>query len=187
MPDQYRSTRAMTDDEVVERVQADFKQAKSDKAADNKRCLRYKHIYEALDNPEEIVDEDTGRLADDRRIYSNTYLPIGAAVVDAAVATLYNAFFSVPDYFEIAAEDYWDNKAAGKIKGPRSPPDGLLLRLCRDYGLLGHPARLYPEESGGDRRHVSRADRHEREAYRDRADVEAGQDRPEQHRRARLL
>ncbi len=115
MAEKYTNIRKLSDKELIERVTGDFKQAAADKDVDIARCKRYLRIYQALDQAENIIDEDTGKLADDRRIYSNTYLPISAAVVDTAASGLYNAFFSAPDYFEIEGRTPMDDAFGPKI------------------------------------------------------------------------
>jgi len=105
----------MGDKELATRISGDFKQAKSDKDNDMNRCRRYERIYQALDQINRKVDESSGKLTDDRRIYSNTYLPYGAAVVDTGVSSVWNAFFGSPDYFEIDAANPYDELFATKI------------------------------------------------------------------------
>jgi hypothetical protein len=115
MPERYSNIRKLTDKQLVERVTGDYKQASADKAIDIARCNRYLKIYQALDQAENIIDETSGKLSDDRRIYSNTYLPVGAAVVDTAASALYNSFFSSPDYFEIEGAQPADDLFAPRI------------------------------------------------------------------------
>lgn len=98
--------RDLVDRDAVMRVHNDYKRAFSDKQEDNKRNNRYTAIYEALNNPDDVVVE-TGPT-EDRRLYSDTYLPLGAAITDTVVNELFNTIFSPTDYFEVKAENPLD-------------------------------------------------------------------------------
>ncbi|MDD5459025.1 MAG: hypothetical protein PHF37_06510 [Phycisphaerae bacterium] len=111
----YGPTTELDDDELVVRIIQDLRTARGDKAQDFSRNLRYRNIYMALDDPNDIIDESTGQMSDDRGLYSNTYLPLGAAAVDTAVAQLYNHLFPTPDYFEMEAGDFMEDFRSPKI------------------------------------------------------------------------
>ncbi len=111
----YEPARSLTDAELVVRIGNDYNQAESDKRADHVRCRRYMKIYEALNQAENVIKDGERGIADDRRIFSDTYYPIGAATVDTAAAGIYNSFFGVPDFMEIDANDYLDDRAAQRI------------------------------------------------------------------------
>jgi hypothetical protein len=114
MPE-FNHIKDMGDEDVVEKVTADFKQAYSDKSKSNTRCRRYTKIFEALDHPDDIIDETSGELTDDRRIYSRTYMPLGAAIAETSATMIYNALFSTPDYLEVTANSRFDDLATQKI------------------------------------------------------------------------
>jgi len=148
MADKYKSLREMDDKEVLWRVKGDYAYFKSMKAEDNERNRRYEKIYQALDNPDDNVDETTGNVEYDSSRYSNSYMPIGAAIADALSAKLYNAFFSTPEYFEIAADNWEDEIAAHKctahlkkrhreMKFRNKVGSALLQAACHDYCITG--------------------------------------------------
>lgn len=115
MPVTHKSLREMSDKEALERIQGDVEKAKSAKSQDMIRAKRYRNIYQALDPPDVSIDETTGMSEDDKDIYSNTYMPIGAALVDSTVTKIYNHFFSTEDYFEIAAKEFEDDDLALRV------------------------------------------------------------------------
>lgn len=144
----YKSLRQMLDSEVVERVNGDYLEFSAAKNKDNNRARRYDAIYQALDNPELIIDEGSGKLKDDRSQFSNTYMPIGAAVVDAATSILYNNFFSVQEYLKIGTDNIFDWLASIKVsahimrrhremKFRHLIYRTLLQACCFDYAITG--------------------------------------------------
>jgi len=107
----------LDDKRALIRVMSDYEQAVSEKGDDLIRGQRYLNIYQALDPPDERIDETTGLIEDDEAMYSNTYMAIGAAVVDSATAQLFNLFFSTDDFFKIGADDFEDGFFAIEITG----------------------------------------------------------------------
>lgn len=103
-----KSLRNLNDKQALERVMGDIEDAKSAKKDDIERNQRYRRIYEALDDPDDRIDETTGQIEDDESIYSNTYMPLGAALVDAGTSKTFNQIFSTDDYFKIAASNWED-------------------------------------------------------------------------------
>lgn len=115
MASRYKSLREMTDEEVKLRVETDWKEFSAAKEEDHKRCRRYDAIYMALDNPDLLKNVGSGKIEDDEQLFSNTYLPIGAAVVEAFTAILFNGFFSTPHYFKMGTDNWEDEIRAYKI------------------------------------------------------------------------
>lgn len=113
----YKSLRQMTDKEATIRVQGDFTRYEAKKQSEIKRCRRYEAIYKALNNPELIKLTVTGKPEDDARRFSDTYMPIGAAIVDAVISKLYNAFFSTPHYLMMEAKEWEDKIRAFLVTG----------------------------------------------------------------------
>jgi hypothetical protein len=112
----YKSLRQMDDKEALTRVEDDYAKYKSNKESEDiPRAERYMAIYQALDSPETRIDEGTGKIEDDTSRFSNTYMPIGAAVVDAWASMAFNTIFASDDYFEMAADNWEDALFAPKI------------------------------------------------------------------------
>lgn len=108
--------RKISDEELAEKILTDFNRLKGDKSEDIERNKRYRLMYKALDNPLDVIDEETGNaVVDDKSKYSDTYLAVGASLVDTACASLYNHFFSIPDYMEIDGDDFEDDLVSKKI------------------------------------------------------------------------
>lgn len=113
--DRSISLRQLDDEAVVLRVQGDYQIARGDKAKDFERCKEYLRIYQNLDPSDEVIDQSSGQIDDDERIYSNTSLPIGAALVESASAQIFNILFSGAQYFGMDAQHWKDEIAAAKI------------------------------------------------------------------------
>jgi len=103
------SLRKLTDEQALIRVAEDYSYAQGEKEADNVECRRFLNIYQALDPPdtdvESAVDEIYQEMERDR---SNTYMPVGAAIVDSARAQLYDYFFGLSQYFTIDSDEPMD-------------------------------------------------------------------------------
>lgn len=111
----YVRTTALDDEEVMERILRDLRRGRAAKADAFTRNERYERIYRALDQPEMMIDSNTEQILEDRAIYSNTYLALGAAIVDTATVQVYNRIFSTPDYFRMSSDDWWDQFYSGRI------------------------------------------------------------------------
>jgi len=98
----------LTDKQALLRVMNDYREAQAAKDNALTRAVRYDAMYQALDAPDEAIDQTTGLIEDDESMYSNTYMPIGAAIVDSAIAQLFNLIFATEDYFKIEADDIED-------------------------------------------------------------------------------
>ncbi len=98
----------LTDEQAIIRINSDLNEAQSEKNADIIRGLRYRNIYEALNPPDETTEEGSGLIEDDEGSQSDTYYPVGAAIVDSAIAQLMALMFSSNDYMEIEADDWKD-------------------------------------------------------------------------------
>ncbi len=108
--------RKMSDDDLGEKIMSDYIAAKGDKDGDFIRARRYRNIYQALNAPDDVIDESSGHaVIDDKSKYSDTYLAIGASTVDTAAASLYNHFFPNNNYFTIEADDWEDEIYSHKI------------------------------------------------------------------------
>lgn len=138
--------RLLSDDEALLRAQTDFNTAEQHKRDHFTRCERYMHIYKALNPPEEAIDETTGSVSEDIELYSDTYMPMGAAIVDSAVAQLYNLFFSVSDFMEMESDDLEDRlymkeitahlmKRTREMKFKHKIYNALQQAVCFDYGV----------------------------------------------------
>ncbi len=98
----------LSDEECALRIESDYEDAKAAKNTSYDRYSRYQAIYQALNPPEEDDESDSGLIEDDLARHADSYMPIGAAVVDSAASQLYNAFFSTKDYVEIESDDWED-------------------------------------------------------------------------------
>lgn len=138
----------LDDKKALLRATADYAQAKSDKSTALVRARRYDHIFQTLDSPDEDIDESTGRIEDDESIYANTYMPIGAAIVESAVAQLFNLIFSTPDYIKIESDDIEDmlfetlitehlKKRHREFGFKNKVLDALRQACCFDYCVTG--------------------------------------------------
>ncbi len=107
----------LDDSKAKLRVTSDYKNALEAKRQDITRNKRYLKIYQALDPPGSKIDESTGLIEDDISAYSNTYLPVGAAIVDSGLAKLYNTLFPNPNYFEITSDDFEDQFFVAEVTG----------------------------------------------------------------------
>lgn len=108
-------TSQLGDEELVMKITGDIKKAAKMKDTAFARNKRYRLIYQALDQAEELIDDSEGQIDEDEALYSNTYLAIGAAAVDTAATQLYNTIFSTPDYMKIDADDWEDELFAGMV------------------------------------------------------------------------
>ncbi len=103
------SLRKLTDDEALTRASEDYIYAQGVKNDDNEECKRFLNIYQALDAPDTDIENAVDAIYRDmERDRSNTYMPVGAAIVDSARAQLYDYFFGIPQYFTINAEEEMD-------------------------------------------------------------------------------
>ena len=112
----YKSLRQMDDKEAFARVEGDYTWYKAHKDSnDIPRAERYMAIYQALDSVETMINEGTGKIEQDTSRFSNTYMPIGAAIVEAFVAMAYNTMFATDNYFKMSADNWEDELFAKKI------------------------------------------------------------------------
>ena len=105
----YKSLRNMTDQEALIYAQALYARFKSGKQDAITRQERYNAIYQALDPPDLQVDQGSGTTTDDQSAHSDSYLPVGAALVDSAVAQLFSLIFSTDNYLQMAPQDWMDH------------------------------------------------------------------------------
>lgn len=110
-----RPLRELDDQRALVRAETDYELAVENKRQAIERAKRYDHIYKTLDPPDSAINETTGLIDDDEGLYSNTFLPIGKAIVDSGAAQLYNLLFSTPEYFEIEADDWEDFFFANEV------------------------------------------------------------------------
>jgi hypothetical protein len=134
----------------------DLEEWNREKQDDISRCERYKAIYEARDNPEDVIDEQTGNVEIDvKQMFSHSYMPIGAAVVDSFVCQLYNNFFGTPDYLLMTSNDFAKQAACYKIsahmikqhkemKFRHTIYKALLQAACFDYSITGARWMMQP-------------------------------------------
>ena len=138
--------RMLSDDEALLRAQTDFITAQSHKSAEIVRCERYMAIYKALNPPEEAIDESTGKVEDDIELYSDTYIPVGAAIADTGTGQLFNLFFSVNNFMEMESDDMEDRfymkevtghlmKRVREMKLKHKVYAALQQAVCFDYGV----------------------------------------------------
>lgn len=115
---QYKPVHKMDDVEVIEHIQRMKKLAVNHKRSSGRFTINmeYRQVYMALDAAHQTIDETTGKIDQDKRIYSNTYLPIVAAAVDAATTDQFNYFFAKEEYFDIAPTEGSDYFRAFKIR-----------------------------------------------------------------------
>lgn len=146
--DELKSFKDLTEKQALVRVLNDYKEAKASKADALKRAIRYEAIHEALDNPDDRIDESSGLIEEDESRYANTYMPIGAAIVDSGVAQLFNLIFSTQDYVKIEADDIEDmlfetevteflKKRHRESKFRHTTYSALLQACCFDYSVIG--------------------------------------------------
>lgn len=107
----------LSDEQALIRVLSDYEQAKANKLDDIERCKRYLHIFKALDPPDEVISpsETSGKIEEEESVYANTYMPVGAAIVESGVAQLYNLIFSTHYYMELSAEELEDSFYAERV------------------------------------------------------------------------
>lgn len=105
----YKPLRNMNDDEALLYAHSLYTIFRKDKLASIARQERYDAIYRALDPPDLRIDQSTGTIADDQSSHSDSYLAVGAAFVDSAVAQLYSLLFSTDDYMRMRANDWNDH------------------------------------------------------------------------------
>lgn len=110
-----KSLRKMSDEEALLRVQSDYTLAVKEKRKSVVRADRYLKIYMALDPPDLNIDMSKGTYEADESTQANTYLPIGAAVVDGAVAKLFNTIFHAKYYMEIDYTNWEDHFRTNKV------------------------------------------------------------------------
>jgi len=143
---QVKPIHLLPDDLALQKAETFYEQAVGAKRAGLERFYRYRNIFEALNPPEEILDEDSGLAEDDESRYSNTYLPVGAAIAESGRAKLFNMFFSTEDYFQIEADDIEDTFFASEITAHQKKRhremkfknkvfDALGWASCFDYGV----------------------------------------------------
>ncbi len=143
-----RPIRELDDKKALLRMMQDMEQAEADKQDALTRALRYDHIYRALDPPDAQIDEESGLIEEEESRFANTYMPIGAAIIDSAVAQMFNLIFSTGDYFKMAADDLEDmffeteiteflKKRHVEMKLKRTVYKALLQACCFDYAVTG--------------------------------------------------
>ncbi|MDF1546120.1 MAG: hypothetical protein P1R58_13585, partial [bacterium] len=148
-------TSELDDNELVMKISSDIKKADKMKAPAFERCKRYRLIYQALDQAEQLISDSEGQIDEDQALYSNTYLAIGAAAVDTAAVQLYNTIFSTPDYMKIDSDDWEDALFADLItahlmKRQREMGFRLIVykllqqMLCFDYAISYPRWKLEP-------------------------------------------
>ncbi len=146
MPLEHKSIRDLTDKEAAERVTSDLNDARVEKDKDFERCKRYRAIYKALNSPDDKIDETSGNIEDDPHMFSDTYMPIGAALVDAQTTNIFNHFFGTDDYFAIDADNEEDELFASRVtahmkkrhkemKFRHRVYQALTQAACFDYGV----------------------------------------------------
>lgn len=154
---EFMSIRDLSDDEVVLKVLNDFKQATADKKEDFARCRRYLNIYLALDNPDDIAAATTNSTEpgeDDTR-YSNTHMPIGAAIADTAQTQIMGMLFPSPRYFKIDGDNFEDDlfaelvtahqmKRHGEMKFKATVRRALNTCICFDYAVTFTSWKMTP-------------------------------------------
>lgn len=145
---EQRPIQDLDDKKALMRMLGDMEQAEADKSDALVRALRYDHIYRALDPPDADVDEASGLVEEEESRFANTYMPIGAAIVDSAVAQMFNLIFSTGDYFKMDASDLEDTffetevteflkKRHTEMKLKRTVYKALLQACCFDYAVTG--------------------------------------------------
>lgn len=103
---QHVSLRKLSDEKALIRAGEDYTYASGEKDKDNVECKRFLNIYQALDAPDTDIDSAVDPIYREmERDRSNTYLPIGAAIVDSARAQLYDYYFGIPNYFKIDSDE----------------------------------------------------------------------------------
>ena len=151
MPDdnyQKKPIQSLDDNRAYIRVTSDYEAAKANKSDDLERAKRYINIYKTLDPPDEAIDESTGLIEDDESMYSNTYMAVGAAVVDSAVAKLYNIIFATGQYMEMESDNLEDMfheeiltahtfKRLKEMKFKSLVYETLQEASCFDYAVTG--------------------------------------------------
>lgn len=138
----------LDDKKALLRVKNDLTQAEGEKQEELSRLERYNNIYQAMDAPGERIDEESGLIEEDESRYANTYMPIGAAICDSAVAQMFNLIFSTEDYMKIEADDIEDmlfetevteflKKRHIEIGLKAVVYQALLQACCFDYAITG--------------------------------------------------
>lgn len=137
----------MDDDAAYEYVKTNYDYAYEAKLDAFTANLNYRKIYEGLDAPELVIDESSGMIEDDERLYPNAYLPVVSARVESGVAQSFNAIFSSPDYIRGEATDDLDDIAVQSKIIPHMIAThrqigfrykvyrALLNAACFDYGV----------------------------------------------------
>lgn len=140
------SLRKLTDEQALTRASEDYIYAQGEKERDHVDCRRFLNIYKAVDAPDTDIDTAVDAIYRDmERDRSNTYMPVGAALVDSARAQLYDYFFGIPKYFQIDADEPIDSffyeemvqahmmKRHKEMKFKSKVDYAFLQMLCFDY------------------------------------------------------
>lgn len=151
----YESIRKMSDEDVSEWFDNNYFLYRNAKLNDFTRNERYLKMYQALDNPDFKKLVGTGKVAGDAKRKSNTYLPIGAAVVDANVSKLYRFLFPSEEYMKVTGENWEDGyydipitahqlKLQKTMKFRYTVYMALLEASLYDYAVTGVAWKLEP-------------------------------------------
>ena len=142
---QHVSLRNLTDKEALIRASVNYNYAQGEKSKDHVECKRFLHIYQAIDAPDTDIDTAVDPIYREmERDRSNTYMPVGAALVDSARAQLYDYFFGIPRYFTISSDEPMDffyeevvtahmMKRHKEMKFKAKIDYAFLQMLCFDY------------------------------------------------------
>jgi len=141
------SLRKLSDEQALTRASEDYTYAQGEKESDHVECRRFLNIYQAIDAPDTDIDSAVDAIYKEmERDRSNTYMPVGAAIVDSARAQLNDYFFGIPQYFTISSDEpmdffYEEVVRAHMMKRHkemkfRSKIDYTFLQmLCFDYAI----------------------------------------------------
>lgn len=94
----------LNDQDAADQVNSWYTWSQGKKKQDNQRCERYRNIFLCKDPPPSEFNVSTGDPDEDKRLYSDTYLPMVSAMVEAATAQLLGIMFSRPDYMQVVAD-----------------------------------------------------------------------------------
>jgi hypothetical protein len=94
----------LNDEDAADQVNSWYTWSQGRKRQDNARAERYRNIFLCKDPPPSEFNVSTGDPDEDKRLYSDTYLPMVSAMVEAATAQLLGILFSRPDYMQAVAE-----------------------------------------------------------------------------------
>lgn len=144
---QHVSLRSLSDEQALIRASEDYSYAQGEKETDHIECKRFLHIYQAIDPPDTDIDTAVDPIYREmERDRSNTYMPVGAALVDSARAQLYDYFFGIPRYFTISSDEPMDfffeevvtahmMKRHKEMKFKAKMDYTFLQMLCFDYSI----------------------------------------------------